>query len=102
MPKVINLKVDTYDELRDALPKSGLFDIFDCDVLLKCSPDTPDDEIDKMFGLIKSTINVVKTRVVSQSDLDLEDEYEDDSNIYIYNFQISEVQYRNHQGKFNR
>jgi hypothetical protein len=98
MTKVINLKVDSYEELRDALPSSGLFDIFDCSVELKCSESAPATEIDKMFGIIRSTINIVKTRVVSSYDEDEEklEEY------FLYQFKISEVPYRNERGRFQR
>jgi C4-type Zn-finger protein len=98
MPKTINLKVDSYEELRDALPTSGLFDIFDCNVELQCSPTAPSSEIDKMFGIIRSTINIVKTRVTDTYDEDEEklEEY------FLYNFKISEVPYRNNQGRFQR
>lgn len=98
MLKTINLKVDNYEELRDALPTSGLFDIFDCNVELQCSHSAPAEEIDKMFGIIRSTINIVKTRVVEVYDEDEEqlEEY------FLYNFKISEVPYRNNQGRFQR
>jgi hypothetical protein len=98
MPKTINLKVDSYEELRDALPTSGLFEIFDCNVELQCSPTAPSSEIDKMFGIIRSTINIVKTRVTEIYDEDEEklEEY------FLYNFKISEVPYRNNQGRFQR
>jgi hypothetical protein len=51
------------DELRDALPESGLFDMLDCEVELMCPPNARTSEIEKMVNIIESMINVTDVRV---------------------------------------
>jgi len=51
------------DELRDALPASGLFDMLDCEVELLCPPAAQTSEIEKMVKVIESMINVTDIRV---------------------------------------
>jgi hypothetical protein len=61
-PKKIII-VDGSDELRDALPLSGVFDMLDCEVELLCPPTAPTSEIEKMVKIIESMINVTDVRV---------------------------------------
>lgn len=51
------------DELRDALPASGMFDMLDCDVELLCPPNARTSEIERMVKIIESMINVTDIRV---------------------------------------
>jgi hypothetical protein len=51
------------DDLRDALPQSGVFDMLDCEVELLCPPTAPTSEIEKMVNIIESMINVTDVRV---------------------------------------
>lgn len=55
--------VDGSDELRDALPESGVFDMLDCEVELLCPPTAATSEIEKMVKIIESMINVTDVRV---------------------------------------
>jgi hypothetical protein len=57
------LTVTSSDELRDALPESGIFDMLDCEVELLCPPTAPTSEIEKMVTIIESMINVTDVRV---------------------------------------
>jgi hypothetical protein len=61
-PKKI-IVVDGSDELRDALPLSGMFDMLDCEVELLCPPTAATSEIEKMVKIIESMINVTDIRV---------------------------------------
>lgn len=76
------LSVIDSDELRDALPSSGLFDMLDCEVELMCPPNARTSEIEKMVNIIESMINVTDIRVsgVPRSEDDLS-----------YNIKISNV-----------
>jgi hypothetical protein len=57
------LTVSSSDELRDALPESGIFDMLDCQVELLCPPTAATSEIEKMVTIIESMINVTDVRV---------------------------------------
>ena len=58
------LTVADSDELRDALPESGIFDMLDCEVELLCPPTAATSEIEKMVTVIESMINVTDFRVL--------------------------------------
>jgi hypothetical protein len=58
------LTVVSSDELRDALPESGIFDMLDCEVELLCPPTAATSEIEKMVTVIESMINVTDFRVL--------------------------------------
>jgi hypothetical protein len=57
------LTVTSSDDLRDALPESGIFDMLDCEVELLCPPTAATSEIEKMVTVIESMINVTDVRV---------------------------------------
>jgi hypothetical protein len=57
------LNVVNSDELRDALPESGIFEMLDCSVELMCPPTAATSEIEKMVTIIESMINVTDVRV---------------------------------------
>jgi hypothetical protein len=61
-PKKVIVVGDS-DELRDALPLSGVFDMLDCEVELLCPPTAATSEIEKMVKIIESMINVTDIRV---------------------------------------
>ena len=61
-PKKV-IVVDGSDELRDALPLRGIFDMLDCEVELLCPPTAATSEIEKMVKIIESMINVTDVRV---------------------------------------
>lgn len=60
----VQLKVTSADELRDALPVSGVFDMNDCIVTIDCPLDSKVNEIQKMVVILESVINVVDVDVV--------------------------------------
>jgi hypothetical protein len=79
MSKTISLRVDNLDELRDSLHHSGLFEMSDCEVEIACSMENPEDDVEKMFALIKSVIHVVDTT------------YTPDEDVYGYKISLHEV-----------
>jgi hypothetical protein len=53
------MNVRDADQFREELPESGLFDLYDCTVLVEAAPSTPVSEIETISTLIHSAINVV-------------------------------------------
>lgn len=70
------------EEFREALPQSGVFDIFDCSLLLEFNPHSVIQDLEKYVAILGSCINIVH--------MDVQPNYEvaDDSEIRIT---ISEV-----------
>lgn len=59
MPQRTKLKVSSADELRDALPESGVFEMFDCIVEIESPLDSDTSEIGRMVKVLEAAINVV-------------------------------------------
>jgi hypothetical protein len=68
--KTVTIEVEDFDELRDSLHQTGLFDMADCIVEITCNMNRPVAEVQKMFSFIKTTINVVDTVVITDEYLD--------------------------------
>ena len=77
------LQVNNYDELRDALPSSGVFDMLDCAVEIWCPELAEAREVERMTNLIESMVNVVDVRVGSTAS--------DMANVH-YTVKVTEVQ----------
>lgn len=60
----VQLQVTSADELRDALPISGVFDMNDCIVSIDCPLDSSATEVAKMVTILESVINVVDVDVM--------------------------------------
>ena len=76
------LTVHDPEEFREALPSSGVFDIFDCSLLLEFNPHSVIQDLEKYVAILGSCINIVH--------MDVQPNYQvsDDSEIRIT---ISEV-----------
>lgn len=61
------------DDFRDALPSSGVFDIFDCRMLLEFSPHSVIQDLEKYVMILESCINIVDMDVQPDFSLGLED-----------------------------
>ena len=59
------LNVKDYDELRDVLPTSGVFDMTDCAIEIWCPEVAETQEIEKMSSLIESMLHVTDIKVGS-------------------------------------
>jgi hypothetical protein len=70
MTKSVTLRVESFDELRDSLHQTGLFDMADCIVELSCGMESSVHEVERMLSFIKTTINVVDTVVLPDADID--------------------------------
>lgn len=81
-PYIKKLQVSDYDELRDTLPSSGIFDMMDCTIEIQCPELAEAAEIERMTRLIESMVNVTDVRVSSTP--------EDMANIF-YTVTVTEV-----------
>jgi hypothetical protein len=59
----VKLQVNSPDELRDALPQSGVFEMTDCKVQIDAPGDADEADIEKMITMINSIINVTNITV---------------------------------------
>ena len=57
--------VKDYDELRDVLPSSGLFDMTDCALEIWCPEAAQAVEVERMTKLVESMVHVTDIRVGS-------------------------------------
>lgn len=62
------LKVQGYEELRDTLASSGIFDMMDCSLEINCPELAQTAEIERMTKLVESMVNVVDVRVTSTAE----------------------------------
>lgn len=69
------LTVKTYDEFRDALPFSGVFDMTDCSVEIWCPEIAEAQEVERMVALIESMVHVTDVRVGSSVEDFISDDY---------------------------
>lgn len=67
--------VTNYEEFRDALPSSGLFDMTDCRVEILCPELSEVSEIQRMITLIESMVHVTDVRVGSDIENLISDDY---------------------------
>lgn len=65
MAKTVIIQVEDFDELRDSLHQTGLFEMSDCAVEITCSLDKKMNEVNKIFDFVKSVINVIDTNLVT-------------------------------------
>ena len=70
------INVNTYDELRDSISSSGMFDMDDCAVEIWCPEISEVSEIQKMVTLIESMVHVNDVRVGSRVEDFISDEYQ--------------------------
>lgn len=76
------IQVNDYNELRDVLPTSGIFDMMDCAIEIQCPELAETSEIERMTRLIESMVNVTDIKVSSTP--------EDMANIF-YTVTVTEV-----------
>jgi len=60
------MKVTDYNEFRDAISTSGVFDMTDCEVQIWCPLDSDVKEVQKMVTLIESMVHVTDVEIGSQ------------------------------------
>lgn len=60
------LNVKGYEDFRDKLSTSGLFDMTDCTIQIWCPESSDTDEIQKMVRLVESMVHVTDVQIGSQ------------------------------------
>jgi hypothetical protein len=86
MPRSRTLSVTNYDDFREILPTSGLFDMTDCAVEIWCPEHAETDEVQRMVSLIESMVHVTDVRIGSDIENLTSEDYrvvliEDNNNI---------------------
>ena len=66
------LLVHDPEEFRDSLASSGVFDIFDCKMLVEFNPDTVLQDLEQYVAILEACINLVDLDVQPGRDLDEE------------------------------
>ena len=54
-----------YDDFRDLLPTSGIFEYTDCVVEIWCPMDSEVEEVDRMVHLLESMVHVTDVKIGS-------------------------------------
>ena len=65
MPKRNIILVDSYDDFRDLLPTSGVFEFTDCSVEFLCPMNSDVEEVNRMVHLLESMVHVTDVRIGS-------------------------------------
>ena len=74
-PKLATISAKDYDELRDKLPHSGIFDMSDCSLEIYCPELASANEIERMVSTIESMIHVVDVRISATPETSMLDHY---------------------------
>lgn len=69
------LKVKTYEDFRDMLPNSGLFDMTDCAVEIWCPEAAEIEEVQRMVSLVESMVHVTDVKIGSDIENLASDDY---------------------------
>lgn len=69
------MHVKDYEEFRDSLPTSGVFEMTDCAVEICCPELAEVAEVERMVTLIESMLHVTDVRVSSSIEDFISDEY---------------------------
>lgn len=69
------IRVKTYEDFRDSLPTSGVFDMTDCAVEIWCPELAEASEVQRMVTLLESMLHVTDVRVGSTIEDFITDEY---------------------------
>lgn len=59
------INVESYEDLRDSISSSGVFDMTDCAVEIGCPEDSDVSEVQKMVHLIESMVHVTDIQISS-------------------------------------
>lgn len=92
-PYMKSLQVNDYNELRDKLPSSGIFDMMDCSIEIWCPEDSDVSEVQKMVRLVESMVNVTDVQIGSR----IEDMVD---NLYVLKF--IETSIKTIRNRFNK
>lgn len=67
MPKPVRtLIVDDYEDFRDRIATSGVFEMMDCTVQVWCPEESDVDQVGRMIRLVESMVNVTDVQIGSR------------------------------------
>jgi hypothetical protein len=69
------VKATSYDDLRDSLSTSGIFDMTDCSVEIWCPVQSEVEEVQRMVSLIESMVHVTDVKIGSAVEDLVSDDY---------------------------
>jgi hypothetical protein len=75
MANTRTIKAKNYDEFRDMVPNSGLFEMTDCEIEVWCPEHSETEEISRIVHLIESMVHVMDVRVGSTIENLTSDDY---------------------------
>lgn len=84
------ITVHDYDDFRDSLPSSGLFEMTDCSLEIWCPEQSQIEEVQRMVSLVESMVHVTDVRIGS-----------DVENLTSDNYRVVIIEDNNHVGKKN-
>jgi hypothetical protein len=70
MAEIIKLKATSVEELREALPSSGLFELQDCDLDIHCYAGATVEDLDLIRSIIEGAINVRDIRITASFEIE--------------------------------
>ena len=88
------IEVSDYNEFRDAVPSSGVFDMLDCEVEIRCPLESDVQEVQKMVTLLESMVHVTDVAISSH--------IQDTTSLDHYRVTITEVNNRTPKNRFSR
>jgi hypothetical protein len=74
-PKRNVIHADNYDEFRDLLPTSGIFEFTDCSVEIWCPEFAQADEVQRMVSLLESMVHLTDAKISSDPETMISDSY---------------------------
>ena len=60
------LEVESYDDLRERIPSSGLFEMTDCTLQVWCPLESDTSEVERMVNLVESMVHVADVEIGSR------------------------------------
>ena len=69
------IKAKNYDDFRDSIPNSGVFEMTDCEVEVWCPEHGETEEIGRIVSLIESMVHVTDVRIGSTIENLTSDDY---------------------------
>jgi hypothetical protein len=69
------MEVESYEDFRDRIPSSGLFDMTDCTLEVWCPLESDVAEVQRMVTLVESMVHVTDVEIGSRTEDLLSDKY---------------------------
>jgi hypothetical protein len=66
--QTVEINVESYEEFRDSVHQTPLFDMLDCKVEIVATPTGAVDDVERIVHLIESMIHVHDVHVISEVD----------------------------------